>query len=175
MDAAAGGWGALFRRFLNLLLLGDIGFSSSGLALELGGQPVMLYAELAMVLADLDGHRMAWDAKGSAGIRLCLLHPKVLKIGSGIADSDDSFVEISCHDPRRFGKARSNDIYTSADLLTRAQGRVQAGAMTRVRFSNLENMRAELCTVRLLLGCSLEAACRLRIGDDNRLGPLYAR
>lgn len=137
LERAQGGWGAIFRRFLHLLLLGDVGLSSSGLAVELGGQPFLLFAELAGVLADMDGHRMAWDAKGASGLRPCLLHPKVIKLGSGIAEMDGSFVEISCSDPDLFGRVRSSDIHDAQDLLARAHERVMAGTMTRERYKNL--------------------------------------
>ena len=138
LENAVGGWGALFRRFLRLLLFGDIGFSTSGVAMTLGGQPFLLYAELYGVLADLDGHRIAWDVKGANALRPCLLHPRVLKLHSGIADTDRSFVEISCSDISRFGKASSRDIYNDVDTLQEAYDRWQSGRMTKTRFNNLE-------------------------------------
>lgn len=140
LEKAEGGWGALLRRFLNLLLFGDIGFSTSGLALELGGQPFLLFAEVYSVLGDLDGHRMAWDAKGANALRLCLLHPKVLKLHSEIADTDASYVEISCSDVHRFGRASSRDIYRDADLLVAAHERFESGAMTQTRYNNLQKV-----------------------------------
>ena len=140
LEKARGGWGALYDQFLNLLLFGDIGFSTSGLALELGGQHVLLFADVFAVVADLDGHRMAWDAKGANALRLCLLHPKVLKLNSDIAATDDAFVEISCSDVNRFGRAASRDIYRDADVLVAAHRRVESGAMTRTRFNNLQKI-----------------------------------
>ena len=66
------------------------------------------------------------------------MHPKVVKLGSGISEIDDSFVEVSCCDTTRFGSASSRDIYEAADLLTAARRRVVDGMMTKGRFQNLE-------------------------------------
>ena len=138
LDKVQGGWGFLFRRFLNIMLLGDLGFASTGLALELNGNPFLLYADLEVVLADLDGHRMAFDAKGAGGLRPCLFHPHVVKLGSELTGVDETFVEISCSDPSRFGRARSKDIYADVDLLAVARQRATDGLMTWGRFYNLE-------------------------------------
>ena len=170
---AQGGFGATFRKFLNVLLLGSLGLSTSGLAIELAGEHVLLHADLVVVLADLDGHRMAWDAKGYGGFRPCLLHPKVLKLNSGIEESD--YVEISCHEPHRFGKARSRDVHMSADLLAQAQERVSSGAMTKGRFLNLEKTCGLNCAPHGFFSrYTSESSGRLRIGSHHRLGSLYA-
>ena len=138
LEGAQGGWGGLFRRFLNLLLFGDTGFSSSGVALELGGNPFLLFAEVYVVIGDLDGHRIAWDAKGAAAFRPCLLHPKVLKLNADVAG--DSYVEISCSQVHRFGRSSSRDIYRDADLVCAAHERMEAGTMTRSRYHNIEKV-----------------------------------
>jgi hypothetical protein len=55
------------------------GLSTSGIAIDLDGEPVLLYAKLAAVLADGDGHAKAFDWKGASSLKPCLRHYNVYK------------------------------------------------------------------------------------------------
>ena len=74
-----GGWGSVLRKFLELQLLGVAGLSTGGVALSIGGSPIMLFAKLHGVLADGDGHMKAWDWKGASSFKPCIKHVNVLK------------------------------------------------------------------------------------------------
>ena len=138
LKETVGGWGDAFRRFVRVLLLGETGLLTRGWAFEVEGQPFVVHARLAIVVADCDGHRMAWDMKGASGIRPCLLHPNVVKAHSGIVEHDDSFVEITCSEHGRFQEASTSDIHNDFDLLAAAHVRLAARRMTRKRYDNLE-------------------------------------
>lgn len=90
-----GGWGHCLRRFLHLLLFGSQGLATSGVALTLQGAPHLLWARVAFVVADGDGHRMAWDWKGASGMHPCLRHYNVL----AKALSGTFVLSISAMDP----------------------------------------------------------------------------
>ena len=60
-------------------LSGTVGFATSGACIELTNGPVILFATLANLLSDGDGHRMAFDWRGASGMKPCLKHYNVFK------------------------------------------------------------------------------------------------
>ncbi len=74
-----GGWSCCLRAYLRAQLLDPAGLMTGGVALTLGGQPVMLYAKVGCILADGDGHMKAFDWKGASCLKPCLRHFNVFK------------------------------------------------------------------------------------------------
>ena len=52
-----GGWGRMLSLFLHHLLKGPLGFSTAGVAVELEDGPLIIYANLSVLLTDGDGWR----------------------------------------------------------------------------------------------------------------------
>ena len=52
-----GGWGRMLSLFLHHLLKGPLGFSTAGVAVELGDGPLIIYAKLSVLLTDGEGWR----------------------------------------------------------------------------------------------------------------------
>ena len=141
----------VFRCSARLHLLGPSGLATAGAPVIVNGRPVLIYASLKYVIADLGGHRMAWNSNGANGFRPCLRHCNVLKKNSGTVDVDPAFVEITCSDTVRFGANTCADVYRNADALIEARARVAAGAMTQTRFKNLEKVFGLKCAPRGVL------------------------
>ena len=74
-----GGWPHMFKLFLNSLLVGPTGLSTGGVAIDVNGRPTLVFAKLAAVLADGDGHMKCWDWKGAASLKPCFKHFNIFK------------------------------------------------------------------------------------------------
>ena len=79
VSTARGGWGSMLRLILRELLLGPLGFLTSGVPVMTGIETVMVFAQLTNVLSDGDGFRQAYDWRGHASMRPCLRHWNILK------------------------------------------------------------------------------------------------
>ena len=79
MHECSGGWGRFLRDTLQELLFGNGGLATSGVAVEVKGEPVLLFARLCSLLSDGDGHRIAYDWRGSSSMKPCIKHTNVLK------------------------------------------------------------------------------------------------
>lgn len=135
---AQGGWSGMMRAYLNAHLYSATGIATAGLPLMLNGQPFMLFAKLSHMLADADGHRLAFEWKGAAGIKCCLRHWNVLKLNSDLAGRDQTFVEIDCSDPGRFRLSTASDIAQQVDAILEMRRRVSSGQAPKVRLVQLE-------------------------------------
>lgn len=142
-----GGWSAMLRRFLNLFLFGDTGISSSGTPIEIDGVFHVIWARVSNILADGDGHRMALSWKGAAGMKPCVRHWNLVRLGSGLIEHDSAFVEPDCTDHHRFQRATTAELGDAMDSLVLLESRVQAGNMPKSRLQNLE-MAVGLTTCR---------------------------
>ena len=85
ISRAQGGWSGMLRAYLNARLLSTTGISTAGLSLILDGQPFLLFAKLSHMLADGDGHKLAFEWKGAAGLKCCI------RIGTF-----SSYIQTSC-------------------------------------------------------------------------------
>ena len=82
---AVGGWSHLLRLFLNVLLIGPLGFESAGVPIRVQGKDVLIFAKLSNIISDGDGFRVAYDWRGHASMRPCLRHWNVLRKDSNRA------------------------------------------------------------------------------------------
>ena len=151
ISRAKGGWSGMLRAYLNAHLLSATGISTSGLPLMLNGQPFMLFAKLSHMLADCDGHRLAFEWKGASGLKCCMRHWNVLKLDSDLAGRDPTFVEIDCSDPGRFRLSTASDIAEQADAILEMRRRVSSRLAPKVRLEKLEKVCGLGCTERGLL------------------------
>ena len=135
---AVGGWSAMLRLFLNLLLKGPTGISTAGLPLQLGVNVFLLRANLSHLLADGAGHEIALEWSGASSIKPCFKHWNVLKIGTDVASRDPSFVELDCADPNRFRRAVTDDLHDIADALFAMRARYDAGIVRKGRMKQFQ-------------------------------------
>jgi hypothetical protein len=69
-----GGMSNVMRVFLRRLLLGPEGLATVGVPLLINGQHTMLFASVAAMLADGDGHRQVWNWRGAGSLKPCFVH-----------------------------------------------------------------------------------------------------
>ena len=79
LDEVDGGWAKCLSVFLRQQLMDVCGLSTSGVVVNVGGRPQLLFAELACVLADGEGHMKAWDWRGASSLKPCIKHYNVFK------------------------------------------------------------------------------------------------
>ena len=79
LQKVIGGWPRVLKEMLNRLLLGSEGLATSGIALRVHDADVLLFGHVHSILADGDGHRLAWDWRGQGCFTPCLKHYNVLK------------------------------------------------------------------------------------------------
>lgn len=115
---AVGGFGAVFKAFVSFLQKQRL---ELGIALSFDDRPRMLVAKITTWIGDFDAQRMSFDAKGSAGLRCCLLCRNVLKRNSGVSEIDPTFVEVDCCKPELFIPQSDSDIFSLYDDLLLAQ------------------------------------------------------
>ena len=76
----AGGWSNLLKLYLQRQLLGPGGLATARVPVVLlHGSIVLIFAKLANLLSDGDGHRIAFDWKGHASLKPCFKHFNVFK------------------------------------------------------------------------------------------------
>jgi len=74
-----GGWPACLLSFLQRLLFGDDGLSSTGCPVSLPDGDKLIFAKLTNILSDGDGLRQALDWKGAGGLKPCCKHSNVMR------------------------------------------------------------------------------------------------
>jgi hypothetical protein len=79
IHSVVGGWSHFLKVYLQRQLVGPCGLSTSGVALVLSGQPVMLFARFTNLLSDGDGLRQALDWRGHGSLKPCFKHCNVFK------------------------------------------------------------------------------------------------
>jgi hypothetical protein len=79
IHSVVGGWPHFLKVYLQRQLVGPCGLATSGVALVLSGQPVMLFARLTNLLSDGDGLRQALDWRGHGSLKPCFKHFNVFK------------------------------------------------------------------------------------------------
>jgi hypothetical protein len=78
-----GGMSNVMRVFLRRLLLGPEGLATVGVPLLINGQHTMLFASVAAMLADGDGHRQVWNWRGAGSLKPCFVHFNTWKKDQG--------------------------------------------------------------------------------------------
>ena len=134
------GWSGMLRSYLHAHLFSATGISTAGLPLMLNGEPFLLFAKLSHMLADGDGHRLAFEWKGASGLKCCMRHWNVLMLDSDLACRDPTFVEIDCSDPSKFRALTSSYVAEQADAIVELRNRVSERRATKVRLDNLEKV-----------------------------------
>ena len=106
----------------------------------------MLFTKLSHLLADGDGHRLAFEWKGASGLKCCLRHWNVLKLNSDLAGRDPTFVEIDCSDPGRFRLSTASDIDQQVEAILEMRRTVSSRLAPKERLEKLEKMVGLGCT-----------------------------
>ena len=83
IDQVAGGWSTMLRVLVEDLLFGPLGVATAGLTLSLPTSVTMVKASLTNFLADGDGFRLAYDWRGAASLKPCLVHNNVVAKDEG--------------------------------------------------------------------------------------------
>ena len=114
-----GGWSKCLRVLMRSLLVdeGNLRHGVTIYALD----NLVLFAKLGNLLADEDGMRQAWSAKGSAGIDPVVEVLNMSNVGAKtlVSPGDSYFLDLSCPDVKRFKLATDSDIWFKVDLLAR--------------------------------------------------------
>ena len=88
-----GGFGRVFLAIVESLRNEQLHL---GIPMSFGQTMTLFVAEIQHWIGDLDALRVSFDAKGSAGLRVCIKCKNVLKRDSGDPACDDRFVEVAC-------------------------------------------------------------------------------
>ena len=123
--------------FLDRLLFGTHGIFSVGMAVELGGEPVVIHARLHCLLADGEGLKYSFDWKGPSSLKPCLTHFNVVKRDSDLATRQCNFVEVSCANPECFQSWPQAEVNRTMAMLLEAERRVAAGLIPKRRLEEL--------------------------------------
>ena len=119
---SAGGWSKLLRFILHKMFVGPSSFSSSGVAVRLGDNPVLLFAKLTNILGDELALNMGFDAKGASGTKPYMICRNVVMKGSDLAHRRAGYLlEITSPEVERFDVATDADMYEAMGILSRAQ------------------------------------------------------
>jgi len=141
IQAIQGGWSHALLMFLKRMFYGPHGFLVTGLPVcnERGDTLATVYATLGDLFSDGDGLRAGLDWKGASGTKPCFCHWNVLSKESDLLeDGDDTYVDITCSDRRRFKRWTQQELYTTIDMVNAAWRRQQAGAMSAAALHRLE-------------------------------------
>ena len=136
-----GGWSAVLRAFLRLLLLGPEGLHSSGYPILVGGVHQFLYATVHTLLSDGDGLRQALEWLGASALKPCFRHWNVFNPNSDMAgrcSSARKYVTTSCTDTEAFRTWRSQDLRQAASVLIQARQRHAAGEIPKARVEEIQ-------------------------------------
>jgi hypothetical protein len=138
MHRVAGGWSRMLAVVLRRVLLGPVGLTTAGWALDLPSGPAIIFGRLSNLLSDGDGVRLAYDWRGQGSMKPCFRHWNVLRKGSDLAWRRPGYCEITCNDASVFRVWNAGAVYEAVDTLTAADRRVQAGTLAKARYNELE-------------------------------------
>jgi len=152
------------------LFYGPHGLLVTGLPIsdDNGNIIAVVWAKLANLFSDGDGIRAGLDWKGAQGVKPCFCHWNVLQKDSELLeDGDDTYVDITCVDPRRFRRWTQDELYATIDMLNAAWRRNQAGTMTNIALERLEKASGHNATPYGILG-DVELREALKMFDATR-------
>jgi len=135
-----GGWSNVLKLVLMNTFRGTHGLQTVGIPIQEEGQvKAVIFAKMRWIFSDGDGLRAGLEWKGAAGMKPCFRCWNVLSKGSDLITGDaDEYVDITCHDVRRFKCWSSDELHTTIDTLMAVRDRVNAGTMPQYRLANLE-------------------------------------
>ena len=116
--------------FLKRIMLGAPGFATAGIPVVINGSPVLLFANLKILISDGDGLRLAYSWRGAASLKPCLKHCNVLKKGSDLMHRCPGLVEISEDNDELFHRTSSEKFYLSVDKVAATHRMRAADTMT---------------------------------------------
>ena len=109
-----GGFGRVFLAIVESLRNEQLHL---GIPMSFGQTMTLFVAEIQHWIGDLDALRVSFDAKGSAGLRVCIKCENVLKRDSGVPACDDRFVEVACSKVELFDPQSDHEIFQVVDDL----------------------------------------------------------
>ena len=136
-----GGWSAVLRAFLRLLLMGPLGLHGAGYPISVFGQLRLLFARVQILISDGDGLRQALQWLGASALKPCFRHWNVFNPQSDLADRCPSarrYVEATCADASLFCTWSGDDMRTAADILVLARQRHEAGDIPFARVDEIQ-------------------------------------
>ena len=136
-----GGWSAVLRSFLRLLLLEPQGLHEGGYPVSVFGQQQLLHARVHTLISDGDGLRQALQWMGASALKPCFRHWNVFNPQSDLAHRCPSarrYVEGTCTDASLFCTWSSEDMRTAADILILARERHAAGDIPFARIEEIQ-------------------------------------
>ena len=89
---------------------------SRGIALDLGGVPIIASARFSLFLADGDAERACWSCKGAAGVRPCFLCKNIVVC----RHQADGLLSVGCSDYRLLDLCTDDQVYEAVDTLAAA-------------------------------------------------------
>jgi hypothetical protein len=116
-----GGFSNVFRKLLLSMFLSSAGFQPHGDLLQLRSN-ILHFTRLANVLSDESALKQSWDAKGSAGLKPCMLCKNCCSKGMDQVDPTRYLVSISCSRFTQFEPATDADIWERLDTLRQHRG-----------------------------------------------------
>ena len=135
-----GGWSAILRAFLRLMLLGTEGLQTVGYPLHIGNSQRLLFAKVHTLLSDGDGLRQGLEWLGAGGLKCCFRHWNVFDRNSGraAAGPGDLYVETTCSDPGKFRSWTNRDMQEAAQVLVQARRRFANGEIPFARINTIQ-------------------------------------
>ena len=134
------GWSGILAMFIKRFLFGPHGISTVGLPLRVNGALFIIKARLSIMISDGDGIRSAFNWKGAASTKPCLLHYNVFSRDSDLVHRAEGNVEITCHDPNLFKHWVDDGLEKVVDLISLAHQRYVRGEWTKKRFAELQQV-----------------------------------
>ena len=141
--ALPGAWSQACRVILETFFLDELnGLARHGMFVSFQDQHISLHAKVGIVLADGDGWRQLFEAKGASGIRVC---PKCGNVVSrrdllAHAPKGSPLVDCSCADVGAFALHNFDSVHKGIKLLFRNKAAYYSGKMTKT--SMLETEKA---------------------------------
>jgi hypothetical protein len=108
-------------------LMGDVMQSgSNGVFLPLA-EPAVVFFRFSNLLADEEGLKLFWNAKGASGSKPCMLCRNLLAKGSDLAGFSPDLIEVDCTNPDKFIANTDADVWRSFDRLDAANAAMRVG------------------------------------------------
>ena len=111
-----GGYGALMKAVIHTFISDVESFHEVGIAVDVGDGPCLLYAKPWRLLADGAALSATFDSTGAAGTKVCFCCANAIKDGTFDVASD-TFVPITCGDPKKFIRHTNESVWKSFDDL----------------------------------------------------------
>ena len=128
------------------MLWGPRGLATVGVPLSLPAGARVVYADLAVLLADGEGLAEAYQWKGASGIRACFNHKNCLMINSDLATRVAGYVEIDCASSADFIKTSPAELERDVKAICAARSMVAAKTIPKNALDDYEKAAGLSCT-----------------------------